>query len=47
MNTRENTGNDLLEDVIVLGVASIETEGGVFDPGETMGLNIGTGISDE
>lgn len=47
MNTNENIRNNTTEDVIELGIASVETKGGVFDPGETMGLNIGAGISEE
>ncbi len=49
MNTNENIRINLQEqeEIIELGVASVETKGGVFDPGEPMGLNIGTGISEE
>ncbi len=46
MDTNE-TNRTNAEDVIVLGVASVETLGGVFKPGEAMGLEIGTGISEE
>ena len=35
------------EDVVVLGVASIETKGGGFRTGETMGQYNGSGIADE
>jgi hypothetical protein len=47
MNTNENIRNNAPEDVIELGVASVETKGGVFNPGEAMGLTIGAGISEE
>ena len=49
MNTNEDVCTNLQEqeEIIELGVASVETKGGVFDPGEPMGLNIGTGISEE
>lgn len=46
MNTNENIRTNQ-DDVIELGVASVETLGGVFDPGEPMGLTIGAGISEE
>lgn len=35
------------EDVVVLGIASIETKGGGFKTGETMGQYNGAGIADE
>ena len=47
MKTNENIRNDTSDDVIELGVASVETKGGVFNPGEAMGLTIGAGISEE
>lgn len=47
MNTNESTRTNAQEEVIELGVASVETKGGVFDPGEAMGLTIGAGISEE
>ncbi|HEY8586948.1 MAG TPA: benenodin family lasso peptide [Rhodanobacter sp.] len=47
MNTNENILNDTPEEVIELGVASVDTKGGVFEPGEAMGLTIGAGISEE
>lgn len=47
MNANENDRSNTEEDVIVLGVASVETLGGVFDTGEPYGLNIGMGISEE
>jgi hypothetical protein len=45
MNTNENTHTDLPEDVIVLGVASVETQGtaGIT---ENFGLVAANGISD-
>jgi len=46
MNTNENIRNDMPEDVIVLGVASVETKG-PGAPGEVNGLDIRTGISAE
>jgi len=49
MNTNENTRTNLKEqeEIIELGVASVETKGGVFKTGEAMGLTIGAGISEE
>ncbi|WP_156170253.1 benenodin family lasso peptide [Luteimonas sp. FCS-9] len=47
MNTNDNTRTEVQDDVIELGVASVETQGGAFDPGEVMGLNITPGISEE
>lgn len=48
MNTNENIRNDTSEDVIVLGVASIETKGG---PGTAEPMGFGgpvlPGISEE
>ena len=48
MNTNENTRNNASEDVIVLGVASIETKG-PFGPTEGGGLGgpVTAGISEE
>jgi len=47
MDTNENIRTNVPEEVIELAVASAETKGGVFDPGEAMGLTIGAGISEE
>ncbi|MHB1057906.1 MAG: benenodin family lasso peptide [Rhodanobacter sp.] len=48
MNTNENIRNDMQEDVIVLGVASIETKGGA-GPSEAggTGFPVIPGISEE
>jgi len=47
MDTNENIRTNVPEEVIELGVASVETKGGVFKTGEAMGLTIGAGISEE
>lgn len=47
MNTNENIRNDTSEDVIVLGIASMETQGGGLFAGEPHGDRQGTGIADE
>lgn len=47
MNTNENILNDMSEDVIVLGVASVETQGTSILPGEQYGEQPGAGIADE
>jgi len=46
MNTNENIRNNTPEDVVELGVASVETQGpgGVIEP---TGLNVMPGISEE
>lgn len=46
MNTNENARTNAPEDVIVLGVASVETKG-PFVAGEGMGGRTPAGISDE
>jgi len=46
MDTNENTRNNASEDVIVLGVASIETQGGPLIDEPIGGLS-GTGISQD
>jgi hypothetical protein len=48
MNTNENIRNDMPEDVIVLGVASVETKGGA-GPSEAggTGFPVIPGISEE
>ena len=48
MNTNENTRNNASEDVIVLGVASVETKG-VRGAGEATGIGqpVSPGISAE
>lgn len=46
MNTNENIRNDASEDVIVLGVASVETQGGRGDK-EAIGGTDTTGISED
>ena len=46
MKTNENICNNVPEEVIVLGVASIETQGGT-NIGEGNGLAISPGISEE
>jgi hypothetical protein len=48
MNTNENIRNDTSEDVIVLGVASVETKGSSgFTEGGGTGLPVTPGISEE
>jgi hypothetical protein len=48
MNTNENIRNDTTADVIVLGVASVETQGaGGPIPTEQYGEYPGTGIAEE
>ena len=47
MNANEDIHARESDDVVELGVASVETKGGVFETGEHMGLNVGVGISDE
>ena len=46
MNPNENIRNDRSEDVIELGVASIETQGGSKN-GEPFGETAGLGISED
>lgn len=47
MNTNENIRNDTSEDVIVLGIASVETKGGPAT-GEGIGAGpVGSGISED
>jgi hypothetical protein len=46
MNTNENIRNDTSEDVIVLGVASVDTLG-VTGIGEEHGFAISPGIEEE
>ena len=46
MDTNDNIRNELPDDVIVLGVASVETKGGPADV-EGTGGEAGYGISDE
>lgn len=46
MNTNENARTNAPEEVIVLGVASVETKGQT-GPGEANGVEMGAGISDE
>lgn len=45
MNTNENTNTQ--EDLIVLGIASIETQGGGVPSIEFLGEPAGSGISEE
>lgn len=47
MDTNENTRNNASEDVIVLGVASIETQGNPTDLGELHGSIPTLGISED
>lgn len=47
MNTNENVRNDTSDDVIVLGVASVETRGGGPYPTEFLGGQLGAGIAEE
>ncbi|UJM90173.1 benenodin family lasso peptide [Rhodanobacter denitrificans] len=49
MNTNENIRNDTPEDVIVLGVASVETKGpmGSTEPEGGLGRPVIPGISEE
>lgn len=47
METNESIRTDASEDIIVLGVASIETKGGSGDVIEPLGENMGFGISEE
>jgi len=46
MNTNENSRDNMSEDVIELGVASIETQGG-SENGEPFGKTAGLGISED
>lgn len=46
MNANENTRTAAPEDVIELGVASVETKGQT-GPGEFNGIEVGAGISEE
>ena len=46
MNTNENTRGNEPEDVIVLGIASVETQGGPLAGEEIGGHNV-LGISEE
>lgn len=47
MNKNESSCNDTQDDVIVLGVASIETQGGGVPSIEFLGEPAGSGISEE
>jgi hypothetical protein len=47
MNTNENIRNNASEDVIELGVASVETQGGGVPAIELLGEQPGAGISEE
>lgn len=47
MNTNENIQTNASEDIIVLGIASAETQGGGPFIGEPFGDLNGTGITDE
>lgn len=47
MNANQDNRAREAEDVVELGVASVETRGGVFETGEPMGLIAGVEISDE
>jgi hypothetical protein len=49
MNTNENIRSDTCEEVIVLGVASVETKGftGSNEPGTGIGGPVMPGISEE
>lgn len=49
MNTNENIRNDATEEVIELGVASVETKGigGGTEPGTGLGEPVIPGISEE
>lgn len=47
MNTNENIQNDTSEDVIELGVASVETQGSVGFDEPNGGGPINTGISED
>ncbi|MHB1273962.1 MAG: benenodin family lasso peptide [Rhodanobacter sp.] len=46
MNTNENIRTNTPEEVIVLGVASVETLGGGGTPNEAQGFIVLTGLSD-
>ncbi len=46
MDANENNRSNVLEDVIVLGVASVETRGGIL-PGEMVGAPAPAGIAEE
>jgi hypothetical protein len=46
MNTNENIRNNASEDVIVLGVASVETQGSGVPLNETIGRQNELGISE-
>lgn len=47
MNTNENIRNDTSEEIIELGVASVETQGGGQYPTEFKGGQLGGGITEE
>lgn len=47
MNTNENTRTNAPDDIIVLGVASVETKGGGMPGGEELGENVLPGISEQ
>jgi len=46
MNTNENDRNEALDDVIELGVASVETKGTILPGDEMFGRVAGVGISE-
>lgn len=47
MNANEDIRSSGPEDIVELGVASVETKGGGLNTGEFMGEHVGSGISDE
>ncbi|WP_447736922.1 benenodin family lasso peptide [Rhodanobacter soli] len=47
MNTNENIRNDTSEDVIELGIASVETLGGGGTPIESQGRNVLPGLTED
>ena len=47
MDTNENICHDTPEEVIVLGIASVETLGGGGPPNEAQGFIVLTGLADD
>lgn len=47
MNTNENIRTNPQDDVIELGVASVETQGGGGTPNEAQGFIVLTGLSED
>lgn len=47
MNANQDNQARETDDVVELGIASVDTMGGGFKAGEIMGEPVGTGIADE